>query len=661
MPFPDRLRRLSLPQMLIGLYLLVTAGWLIRFLLAAKRPAETKWDDRIAAGKVPGFLDYMDVGLWWGGLFHLAVIGGLALSAPWWIRWSSGSPLKVRIGRPCDNNSVPSLKRFWICLGLIAMAALPARISRMDDSFWGDEAWAVERYSHGYFVAAGDDGVQGDLKFKPSTWEQTFFDDRGGGSNHQLQTISGRIIDNAWRKFRDLPQHEILEWPYRILPVLTGVGAILMIGFLLRRFGFPLAGLAAAAILAAHPWHIRYSCEARGYAPMLFFLLATIWALAGALRHGRWRDWLLVVVLELLAAYSWKGAPVPLLGLNLTVAIGVLLAARRAPGGFRAARSTLSRMVVLNAIIAGIFINLYWPSHLQIGHFWERSTMLKGAVGDLTWFAEYLDFLAVGADLHDRHTLLPVPFSIQSAWGGSAVLATIMGLACLLVVLAGLIHGMRRSAFATFLFIAPTLAVGIGIAHFWFNLEMGLFTYYVFYGFTGVILLAGLGVEGIAYWVSRLSKARPPARSRLPIMVGVALVGTYAVLVFPLSRMISDRGLEPLRDAFEVTRGQHEELGYSGKSKVRTIYQWRHARIYDPRANLHARDAATIRGIMAEARAVGDELYVVVGNISHVTSAQPDVMALVKDTSEFEPVAEFWTLHPVSSLLAYRMLTKPLP
>ena len=59
------------------------------------------------------------------------------------------------------------------------------------------------------------------------------------------------------------------EWVVRIPAWLGGVGAVCMLGVLLRRVISPLAGVLAAWLFALHPWHIRFASEARGYSLML--------------------------------------------------------------------------------------------------------------------------------------------------------------------------------------------------------------------------------------------------------------------------------------------------------------------------------------------------------------------------------------------------------
>ena len=77
--------------------------------------------------------------------------------------------------------------------------------------------------------------------------------------------------------------------------------------------------------MAIHPWHVRYSSEARGYTMLIFFLLAGIYFLISALEDGRWRWWLLFALFEFLSLYTWKAAVHPIATLNLGIFVFLLL------------------------------------------------------------------------------------------------------------------------------------------------------------------------------------------------------------------------------------------------------------------------------------------------------------------------------------------------
>jgi hypothetical protein len=137
------------------------------------------------------------------------------------------------------------------------------------------------------------------------------------------------------------------------------------------------------------------------------------------------------------------------------------------------------------------------------------------------------------------------------------------------------------------------------------------------------------------------------------IGAGVLLpLWSYAVSIPQIHRMQS-QPYESNREAFALTRGLHEPWNYSGPSKVKTCYLWRHIYLYDPRADRYVRDAATLRKLMVEADSPKGELYYVVGQRGFFAVAQKEVMDLLKDTTLFEKKAVLWAEEAIHTLEVY--------
>ncbi len=79
----------------------------------------------------------------------------------------------------------------------------------------------------------------------------------------------------------------------RLLPVAAGIGTLVLISLLLRRWCGGYAGPAAVFILATQPLMVRYSAYTRPYALPLFLMTLTWFAADRWLATGRWR-WLVV-------------------------------------------------------------------------------------------------------------------------------------------------------------------------------------------------------------------------------------------------------------------------------------------------------------------------------------------------------------------------------
>lgn len=91
----------------------------------------------------------------------------------------------------------------------------------------------------------------------------------------------------------------------RLLSAIFSIAAIpLMYLFVSSLFDDVLAGLIAAGILAFSPLHIWYAQEARMYALLIFFVLASAYFFIRALRYGLPKDWIGYIFTTTLALYT---------------------------------------------------------------------------------------------------------------------------------------------------------------------------------------------------------------------------------------------------------------------------------------------------------------------------------------------------------------------
>ena len=109
------------------------------------------------------------------------------------------------------------------------------------------------------------------------------------------------------------------EWLIRLPSVLIGSCTIPLSYLLGRRLHSGPAGLAAAGLVAANPFHILMSQEARAYAQYSTLTLVSFLVLDRALVHHRWRDWLWHGVVSTLACYSHFYTAFTMLGQGLFV------------------------------------------------------------------------------------------------------------------------------------------------------------------------------------------------------------------------------------------------------------------------------------------------------------------------------------------------------
>jgi hypothetical protein len=196
-----------------------------------------------------------------------------------------------------------------------------------------------------------------------------------------------------------------------------------LLGFLVRLWGFPWAGLFAALVLAMHPWHVRYGIEGRGYT---FVVLLTISGMvmqtvllggsggrcgsgerqagrpssgqAGSLSYDdnsrrRWCApmwlWWLFGLNQALIVWSHLFSVWVCAALAATAAWWIW---RNLDGTAR--RRELCRLLVVNLAAAGLFLQLFLPNILQALDWGERNR--DGSVLDWRYLAETLTQIAAG-------------------------------------------------------------------------------------------------------------------------------------------------------------------------------------------------------------------------------------------------------------------------
>jgi hypothetical protein len=90
------------------------------------------------------------------------------------------------------------------------------------------------------------------------------------------------------------------QFEQRLVPILSGIGAMVLMALLLRRLRIGAAGIVALWLMATAPLLVRYSAYARPYALPLFLMMLFVAATQKWLDTRRW-PWLIVVAAAALA------------------------------------------------------------------------------------------------------------------------------------------------------------------------------------------------------------------------------------------------------------------------------------------------------------------------------------------------------------------------
>jgi len=515
-------------------------------------------------GRPPPVQACIDLTLWWAALAGLIVSAtALALGKFWVARSPSVVPPGRDVARPV-----------MLTLLLLVVAGGAMRMPLVFHSFWNDEEVTMQDYAWGKWK----EDKRGDYRFRPVEWRDTVFYNRGG-SNHPLNSALTKITLGTASKFSGPPDGRFSEPVARLVPFLASLGTLFLFGWLLARWGWPVAALGAVAVLAFNPWHIRYSVEIRGYSVMMLCALASIGFLFAALSSGRRRHWAGFALCQSLYVLAFAGSIYVAVAVNGVVALWLLRSA--------ATRPVIWRLGVWSAFSALPVAFLIAPSLPQFAHYLEHGKrMIAFGPG---WEMDYLSHLVAGIQAHDHHpgtsrtlTLdhLGTPAREFLIW--AAPLLALVGLA----IAIWRAPDTRLRLAAIILLLAPLLSYTHNKLA-----DNPTFPWYLQY--STLALALGLGA-----W----------AQSRRLIQVAAAtclVVLPYVVCTFPVGRHLGQVPRQPLRDTAAVLRGVAPTYGVLGELEPITVtFGTSDKRIltYDPRAIQLRRDG-DLEALIEKARA----------------------------------------------------------
>ncbi len=607
-----------------------TAVMALGFLLAAwvgPKPWAEDAARRFAAQK-PRPEDYASLVFFWVALANSVLCGVLALTARWWGRPLS-TPSKTCISR---GRREPII--FWITLSLLGCTAFLLRVPMATKSLWWDEIWTVKNAVVGYRTV--DDS--GKEKFIARDWARTFWH-YSKPTNHVGFSVLSRCCVDAWRRFAGAERWEFNELAYRLPSLLAGVGSVFLLGWLARDLLGTISGLGCAALLATHPWFIRYSVDGRAFGLTVFFVLLAWLAMRGVLRHGAgWGWWIVygIAVLMLMWVFPYN--------IYFPVASGLVFGFAILLFRPEAEKITaLMRLAVVNLLAASIFLQLAgpWVPQALAWNDVEGSEMAGPVISPSLLRQTWLSF-ATGLPHHTEAgpDALPSyftecktkPWLEQMVWWGMPALA-------LLGLLSGVAGARPRQAttrnansrILLCILLSATLALGFAILvagwkrHYFYDR-------YLIYFFPGLILAIAAGLETVG-------------RGLHLKWLGVAAVWSIALALFLIATqaqrsVMLDRPLSPIKDVAESASVMAKEVegtafGYGLGGDTPAIYK--------PSIR-HGFTLEKLLGAMKVAREVNQTLFVFYGygsfNRANPAGNARDGFAYLDDPRLFVKVGE---------------------
>ncbi len=222
----------------------------------------------------------------------------------------------------------------WVLGGILVIGAVLRLFLLADKSIWLNEAFSISISQRGL-------GDLLDLVVRTDVHPPFYY-----------------LVLKFWLLLGESPGH------VRLLSVLFSIASIALMYLVVSSvFDDAQAGLIGAAILALSPIHIWYAQEARMYALLIFFVLASAYFMIQALRHGSLRYWFGYVLSTVLALYTDNGGVWYFLGITAFY----LLSIKHFPGRTRG--WILSQAAIILLYIP--WVPLLWQQTRQVAeNFW---------------------------------------------------------------------------------------------------------------------------------------------------------------------------------------------------------------------------------------------------------------------------------------------------
>lgn len=548
---------------------------------------------------------------WWAGLGSIAITLGLFFLAPWWARAAAPEA-------PAETPH-PSPRWFWpLVLGAVLACGAIAG-PKLTHSLWDDENESLANYSHGKYVREGDEGK---VRFKAFPWRRTIFG-YNTPNNHIFHNVLSRASNSLWRSVAQPRGLQFNHVAIRLPAFVAALAAVVVLALLLKDFGYAAGGVAAAWLLALHPWFTEHAAVARGYTLAMLLVLLAVFAWRRALLRGAWLWWIGFAVAQFLAMWTYPGSIFLFAPLNLAA---VLLIFFRTAPVVGPVRTQLSRWFCVNSMAAAGLIPLLIPLSPQMKKYIAKLAETPHDIG-FAWLRDVFWFFTGGAPWVRGSSGADWKYLDMQLVGNSLGPAGlwILGLVVVLPVLAG-IWRLARSGWTGFavtfcVILAPTL-------QFFYARHQRIFIWewYVIYALPFVALFWGLGAASLAAAAGRLV---PRFTWTAPATIAI-LVLLYAFTTHPVRAWKAKHAKTPHWESTLLTRSHPGDYRSEENRRILTFSITNPSTAYDPNLILLQNPAE----LVLLCRLADRENRPLYGNIGHMhlmREDHPRELALLQD------------------------------
>jgi hypothetical protein len=566
------------------------------------------------------------IGWWYAAAFGMGASFLLAISLPLWApaRRQEGDTAHDVHSADEENKGETGFARlvsgrplFLLLMLLAVIVGGWMRAPRLDHSLWNDEEYAMRKFAHGDYKK--DD--RGQPIFQPVTWATTLTES-SNGNNHVLHSILSRLSLSTWKTVWGHEGSEFSERWLRMPSFIAGLLSIAVIAWLGWEFGMAWAGLAAAWLLALHPWHIRFAVEARGFSLAIFFIGIALLGLIRAQRDDSLRGWLMFAVGQFGFLTSFAGAIYVAIALNAMAVIEMVL--RRQP------RRLLS-LIAFNLLAAIPVLLLTAPSIPQLLGFVSNDSHVRLAA-DAEWLRDLGSHLAAGLLYSNPINSDHVGTSWETMRHALPFVFGPLGWFLGLIAALGLITALFESAATRFTIVGMTLAGALGFWHASVAEHPNL-TWYYLYLLVPLCLAVGLAV--VRFQV-------------LPAVLTLVVVGLYGYATERPRENFIQQDRQPIRQTVDAIRTlrPHALTGVFGVSD-------RQARSYDPGVEV-LESVEQLEALVALAQRGNQSLFVYYAGDRESKMRAPEVYQRLKQGGDFVPFKQFKATEAMFSYFIYR-------
>jgi hypothetical protein len=584
----------------------VAALVLLCVLLFAPKP----WTIDLAGMERPGIPDFVRVYSWIASAFNLVVLAVLSFTARWW-----AVPAFVKRGREAEPAFLP--RWFWVGLGAAMLFLAVTALPRMNYSLNHDERYSLRRAILGTYQIS----ESGEVSLRRVGLRETLYY-YVKPNNHVLHSLLARSSLATWRLLVRRGGPDFQEWVLRIPAYLFGVAGVGVLGLMVARMVGPSAGLAAAWLLAIHPWFLRYTTEARGYsmAMCLIPLLLLVWS--SAMRRETWRWWFAYAAVQFALLYSYPATLYVLVVLNLATLL-FLFGSRAREGS---PWPQVGRWFGANSIAAMVVIQLMLPLVPQFQRYMQTGEARSDL--SLSWLRDTGAFFFSGVSWDKALSLEIAYLELQDLYAGQPFLFHLCLWGGVILALVGLIRFFSRGwkpAIAVATLLLP--AVIAALVAKW-NTQH-LFEWYLIYFLPGLAAVVGTGMVVTAGWVARVV----PFRVTVPIVV-VLMLGVYFFFTHPSRAWYWANPIEPSKDSVLLTRGTVDPYD-SSQDEILTGSFRLIPDVYDARC-VDLRTIDQMIELMRKSDREEKPLFINVGNLWSAAFGVPRMWRLFYETGLFD-------------------------